>query len=196
MKCRKPNGTRISKINFIEVKFKKKTVARFFQFYFYFYLFLFFFSIFIKILLRTMKVDSVGTFSVILVKVATPPLPPKQSWILGGNDCIFGLNIARGKRATTGWAQSRSKKCHFCSVVRLDCRLRNCFWAMQGNRKWGGFLLCLDVTTFVLLNVFINIICPKYLCESIARKSEKSTSGCYLSGSKTPLLKLPNSAQE
>ena len=46
-----------------------------------------------------MKVTSVGTFPVILVKLATPPLTIKQSWIfskMGGNESFFGHNIARG----------------------------------------------------------------------------------------------------
>ena len=60
-----------------------------------------------------MEVKSVGTFPVILVKVATPPLPPKQSWILSkmdGNECFFSQNIASGRGGTTGWTQSRLKK--------------------------------------------------------------------------------------
>ena len=47
----------------------------------------------------TMEVKSVGTFSVILVKVVTPPLPPQTKLNfeqMGGIDCFFGHNIAGG----------------------------------------------------------------------------------------------------
>ena len=50
-----------------------------------------------------MKVASVGTFPVILVKLATPPLTIKQSLIfrkMGENESIFGHKIARGSRGT------------------------------------------------------------------------------------------------
>ena len=60
-----------------------------------------------------MEVKSVGTFPVILLKLATPPLPPQQSWIwskMDENECFFGHNIARGSGGTTGWTQSRTKK--------------------------------------------------------------------------------------
>ena len=53
-----------------------------------------------KILLSTMEVKIVGTFSGILVKVATPPLPPRTKMNfeqMGGNDCFFGHNIAGGE---------------------------------------------------------------------------------------------------
>ena len=48
-----------------------------------------------------MEVKSVGTFSVILVKLATPPLPsqPKQSWIWAPGvkmSPFVGLTIAGG----------------------------------------------------------------------------------------------------
>ena len=49
-----------------------------------------------------MKVTSVGTFPVILVKLATPPLTIKQSLIfskMGENESIFGHKIARGSRS-------------------------------------------------------------------------------------------------
>ena len=59
-----------------------------------------------------MEVKSVGTFPVILVKVATPPLPPKQSWILSkmdGNECFFGQSIAGGGGGGVGGRQHEPK---------------------------------------------------------------------------------------
>ena len=53
-----------------------------------------------------MKVKSVRTFAVILVKLATPPLPPKtklnfeQNWAERG--AFFGHKIAGGSGGTTG----------------------------------------------------------------------------------------------
>ena len=57
------------------------------------------FSICVKILLSTMEVKSVGTFSVILVKVGIRPLSPQTKLNfekMCGNDCFFGHNIAGG----------------------------------------------------------------------------------------------------
>ena len=61
----------------------------------------------------TMEIKSAGTFSVILVKVATPLLPSrtKLNFVqMGGNGWVFfGHGIAWRGSGTTGWAQSRSK---------------------------------------------------------------------------------------
>ena len=52
-----------------------------------------------KDLLSAMEVKSVRTFSLLLVKVTTPPLPPctKLNFEqMGGNECFFVHNIAAG----------------------------------------------------------------------------------------------------
>ena len=66
-----------------------------------------------------MEVKIVGTFLVILLKLATPSLPPKTKWNFAQNgwdgmemSAFFGHNIARGSRGTTGWTQSRAQDCH------------------------------------------------------------------------------------
>ena len=61
-----------------------------------------------------MEVKSVGTFPVILLKLATPPLPPQTKLNLeqnGWNWVLFLATTLLGEvGGTTGWTQSRTKK--------------------------------------------------------------------------------------
>ena len=63
----------------------------------------------------TMEVKSVGTFPVILLKLATPPLPPQTKLNLeqnGWNWVLFLATTLLGEvGATTGWTQSRTQNC-------------------------------------------------------------------------------------
>ena len=62
----------------------------------------------------TMEVKSVGTFPVILLKLATPPLPPRTKLDLKQNGLKWALFLATTRLGevggTTGWTQSRTKK--------------------------------------------------------------------------------------
>ena len=62
-----------------------------------------------------MDVRSVGTFSVILVKVVTPPFPPQTKLTfeqMGGNECFFGHNIAGGSGGMRDEPKADKKNCH------------------------------------------------------------------------------------
>ena len=62
----------------------------------------------------TMEVKSVGTFPVMLLKLATPPLPPQTKLNLEQNGwkwvLFFGHNIARGKWGDDGKNPKPNKK--------------------------------------------------------------------------------------
>ena len=62
-----------------------------------------------------MEVKSVGTFPVLLLKLATPPLPPQTKLNLeqnGWNWVLFLATTLLGEvGATTGWTQSRTQNC-------------------------------------------------------------------------------------
>ena len=74
-----------------------------------------------------MEVKSVGTFPVILLKLATPPLPPQTKLNLEQNGwnwvLFFGHNIARGRGGggTTRWTQSRTKNVLRSRILRNYC---------------------------------------------------------------------------
>ena len=55
-----------------------------------------------------MEVKSAGTFPVILVKLATPPLPPHTMLNkLGGNESFLGPKITGDSGGIKGWTQNR-----------------------------------------------------------------------------------------
>ena len=96
-----------------------------------------------------MEVKSVGTFPVILVKVATPPLPPKQSWILSkmdGNECFFGQNIASGSGGDHRMNPKPIKKIVFRSRVLPNNYMKGLFRAVTSDfvlhwNFWAGWLI-------------------------------------------------------
>ena len=59
-----------------------------------------------------MEVKSFGAFPVILVKLATPPLPPQQSWILNKMGEIICWAGGGKSGRTAGGTQNGSKNCY------------------------------------------------------------------------------------
>ena len=77
-----------------------------------------------------MEVKSVATFSVVLVKLATSPLPPQTKLNfeqMGGMTAFSGHNIAGGVEGRRDEPKEDKKNCHYRSRVLRNNHLEGLF---------------------------------------------------------------------